>query len=115
GGQAGAIGMASCKPVLGEPSSGDPVLAAHELGHVLGLLHPGTGSNSDAGTVMAPTGSISVAGTDLVTHFMCTNISNPVLQTLTTTCCLSPDLGNHFIRDFPVDVGRSPRIPSPRG
>jgi len=115
GGSAGAIGVASCKPVIAEPNSGNPVLLAHELGHVLGLLHPGTGTNSDAGTVMAPTGSAMVAGTTLVTHFMCVNIANPVLQTLATTCCLTHDIGNHYLRDFPVDVGSEPSDPLPAG
>jgi hypothetical protein len=113
GGSAGGIGVASCKPVIAEPNSGNPVLLAHELGHVLGLLHPGAASNSDAGTVMAPTGSAMVAGTTLVTHFMCVNIGTPVLQTLATLCCLTHDIGNHYIRDFPVDVGTEPSEPLP--
>jgi hypothetical protein len=115
GGSAGAIGVASCKPVIAEPNSGDPVLVAHELGHVLGLQHPGAGSNSDAGTVMAPTGSAMNPGTDLVTQFMCANISNPVLQTQATLCCLTHDIGNHYIRDFPVDIGNEPSEPIPAG
>jgi hypothetical protein len=115
GGSAGAIGVASCKPVIAEPNSGNPVLLSHELGHVLGLLHPGPGSNSDAGTVMAPTGSAMVPGTALVTHFMCVSIANPVLQTLATTCCLTHDIGNHYLRDFPVDVGNEPSDPLPAG
>jgi hypothetical protein len=115
GGSAGAIGVASCKPVIAEPNSGNPVLLAHELGHVLGLFHPGAGSNSDAGTVMAPTGSAMVAGTTFVTHFMCVNIGNPVLQTLATPCCLTHDIGNHYVRDFPVDVGTEPSEPLPAG
>jgi len=115
GGTAGGIGAASCKPVIAEPNAGNPVLVSHELGHVLGLLHPGAGSNSDAGTVMAPTGSAMVPGTTLVTHFMCTNISNPVLQTLATLCCLTHDIGNHYLRDFPVDAGNEPSDPLPAG
>lgn len=115
GGSAGAIGVASCKIVAAEPNAGDHVLLAHELGHVLGLLHPGSGSNSDAGTVMAPTGSATVDGTEFVTHFMTTNIANPVLQTLPDTCCLSHDTGNHYVRDFPVDIGNEPSDPLPAG
>ena len=46
GGTAGGIGLASCKPVIAEPNGGNPVLLAHELGHVFNLLHPGGGSNS---------------------------------------------------------------------
>jgi hypothetical protein len=115
GGQAGGIGVASCKPVIAEPNGGNPVLTAHEFGHVLGLLHPGAGSNSDQGTVMAPTGSAMSPGTQLVTHFMCTNITNPVLQTLAALCCLTHDIGNHYIRDFPVDVGSEPSEPLPAG
>ena len=115
GGIAGGIGVASCKPVIAEPNGGNPVLVSHELGHVLGLLHPGPGSNSDAGTVMAPTGSAMVPGTDLVTHFMCINIATPVLESLGTMCCLTHDIGNHYIRDFPVDVGNEPSDPLPAG
>ena len=115
GGNAGGIGVASCKPVIAEPNNGNPVLTAHELGHVLGLFHPGGGSNSDAGTVMAPTGSAMNPGTEFVTHFMCTNIANPVLQTLAGTCCLSHDIGDHYLRDFPVDMGLQPSDPLPAG
>jgi len=114
GGSAGAIGVASCKVVMAEPNSGNPVLLAHELGHVLGLFHP-VSVNSDAGTVMAPTGSAMAPGTSLVTHIMCASISNPVLQTLPDMCCFSHDIGDHYIRDFPVDVGAEPSDPLPAG
>lgn len=108
GGTAGGIGVASCKPVNAEPNAGNPVLVPHELGHVLGLLHPGAGSNSDANTVMTPTGGANNPGVAFVTHFMCINIANPVLQTLPDLCCLSHDIGNHYIRDFPTDIGVEP-------
>ncbi|HEX3125730.1 MAG TPA: hypothetical protein VH394_00210 [Thermoanaerobaculia bacterium] len=115
GGQAGGIGLASCKPVIAEPNAGNPVLVSHELGHVLGLLHPGVGSNSDANTVMTPTGGANNPGVAFVTHFMCTNIANPVLQTLADLCCLSHDIGDHFIRDFPTDTGLEPSGTPPAG
>jgi hypothetical protein len=115
GGSAGGIGLASCKPVIAEPNSGNPVLLAHELGHVLGLQHPGGASTSDAGTVMAPVGSAMLPGSDLVTHFMCTNVVNPALATLPTLCCLTHDIGNHYIRDFPPDAGQEPSDPLPAG
>ncbi len=110
GGTAGGIGVASCKPVIAEPNGGNPVLVAHELGHVLNLLHPGSASNSDPGTVMAPTGSAMVPGTQLVTHIMCTSVANPVLTT-TTPCCFTHDIPNHYLRDFPTDVGNEPSEP----
>ncbi len=116
GGNAGGIGVASCKVVIAEPNTGNPVLLAHELGHVLGLLHPsGTSNPSDPGTVMTPTGSASNPGTEFVTHSMATNISNPVLQTVSTTCCLTHDIGDHYLRDFPTDVGAEPSDPLPPG
>ena len=115
GGNAGAIGVASCKPVIAEPNAGNPVLLAHELGHVLNLLHPGTGSNSDPGTVMAPTGSAMAPGTQLVTHIMCASIANPVLQATTTSCCFTHDIPNHYLRDFPTDLGNEPSEPLPAG
>ncbi len=115
GGTAGGIGVASCKPVIAEPNAGNPVLVSHELGHVLGLLHPGGGSNSDANTVMTPTGGANNPGVPFVTHFMCTNIANPVIQTLPELCCTSHDIGDHFIRDFPTDTGVEPSGPPPAG
>lgn len=115
GGNSGAIGVASCKAVIAEPNGGNPVLVSHELGHVLNLLHPGAGSNSDPGTVMQPTGSAMNPGTNLVTHNMCISIANPVLGTTTTACCFSHDKGDHFIRDFPTDPGNEPSDPLPVG
>ncbi|MDY7096406.1 MAG: hypothetical protein SX243_25835 [Acidobacteriota bacterium] len=112
GGSAGAIGVASQKIVCAEPNGGNPVLTAHEIGHALGLLHP---PGSPVGTVMQPTGSPQIAGTELVTQDMCANISQPALQTLATTCCLHHDHGDHYIRDFPEDVGNEPSDPLPPG
>lgn len=111
GGSAGAIGVASCKVVMAEPNAGNPVLLAHELGHVLGLLHP---PGSDAGSVMQPTGGANNPGTPFVTYSMAQNIANPVLAT-TTPCCLTHDKGDHYIKDFPVDVGAEPSDPLPAG
>lgn len=114
GGNAGAIGVASQKIVMAEPNFGNPVLLAHEIGHALGLLHPSS-VGSDPGTVMAPTGSAMNPGTEFVTYLSYTQLSQPALQTLTTTCCLTHDIGNHFIRDFPEDIGNEPSLPIPAG
>jgi|GEM_PF-5675385 len=114
GGNAGGIGVASCKVVMAEPNAGNPVLLAHELGHVLNLLHP-PGTGSETTSVMQPTGSASNPGTEKVTHPMILNVANPVLDTLTTNCCLSHDTGDHFIRDFPSDLGQEPSDPLPTG
>lgn len=50
------------KTVLSDRGSSSTLLA-HELGHVLGLNHPGAGTTSDgdADTIMQPTGSHSIA------------------------------------------------------
>lgn len=109
GGNAGAIGVASQKIVIAEPNGGNPVLVAHEIGHALGLLHP---TSSDPGSVMQGTGSAMVPGTNLVSHAMCQAIAQPALQT-TTACCLTHDIGDHYIRDFPEDVGNEPSDPLP--
>jgi hypothetical protein len=112
GGTACAIGVASQKLVIAEPNNGNPVLVAHEIGHALGLLHP---PSSDFGTVMQPTGSAMHPGTEFVTPRMCQNIAQPALQTLLDTCCLHHDIGDHFIRDFPEDIGDEPSDPLPPG
>ncbi len=114
GGSAGAIGVASCKVVVAEPNGGNPVLMAHELGHVLGLLHPPS-VNSDPGTVMQPTGSAMNPGTPFVTWIETQSIANPVLQTVVAPCCLTHDKGDHYLRDFPVDSGLEPSDPLPAG
>jgi hypothetical protein len=112
GGDAGAIGVASCKVVLAEPNAGNPVLLSHELGHVLGLTHP---PGSDPGSVMQPTGGANNPGTPFVTYAMIQNIANPVLTTTMTPCCLTHDKGDHYIKDFPVDTGAEPSDPLPAG
>ena len=112
GGNAGAIGVASQKIVVAEPNGGNPVLLAHEIGHALGLLHPPV---SDPDTVLDPTGSAMNPGTELVTFEMCSAISQPALETLVATCCTHHDTGDHYIRDFPEDVGAEPSDPLPPG
>jgi hypothetical protein len=42
---------------------------------------------------------------------MCSSIANPVLQTTTTGCCFTHDIPNHYLRDFPTDVGNEPSDP----
>src|SRR5204863_2553771 len=52
---------------------------------------------------------------DKVTFFMTSNIATPVLLTELAQCCLTHDKGDHYMRDFPVDVGAEPSDPLPAG
>ena len=114
GGNSGAIGVASCQIVVADSNAGNTVLVAHELGHVLGLQHP-PGTSSDPNTVMQPTGSANVQGAAAVIFPMMAFIANPLLITTATPGCLMPDKGDHYIKDFPVDIGLEPSDPLPAG
>ncbi|MEP6844392.1 MAG: DUF4157 domain-containing protein [Panacibacter sp.] len=63
-----------------------PTLLAHELGHVLGLNHPP--ANADAGTIMEPSGSHSVANPERNTLANAGFITFPVG---TDPICMRPD------------------------
>lgn len=69
---------------------------AHELGHAMGLCHPGTGctpprADGTAGSLMEPSGFFA-DNPDVLRQQECANISNPLIQLqLLTGCCPHPD------------------------
>lgn len=106
---------ALAKVVISDNNVGNDNLLAHELGHALSLLHPTSPSApswwvGDEGTVLVPTGSATIANPDENTHWNCINADNPAMTTETATCCLTHDITDHYIRDFPEDLGTEPAV-----
>lgn len=74
--------------VMSDRGTSDTLLA-HELGHMLGIGHPGTGANSgDPGTIMQGSGSHSVANPtrNTMVNFAAIQCPAPIAST-----CLNPD------------------------
>lgn len=69
---------------------------AHELGHAMGLCHPGAGcvpprADGTAGSLMTPSGFFA-DNPDVLRQQECSNISNPLIRLrLLTGCCPHPD------------------------
>jgi hypothetical protein len=80
---------ASGKMVMSDRGTSD-TLMAHELGHTLGLQHPGSGTahDGDANTIMDPSGSNSVANSERNTMG---NYGKLVCPTPAAATCLNPD------------------------
>lgn len=102
----------------------NPYLLAHELGHILGLIHPGEllpvpnnnglihGSEC---SVMVPDSPMSDRNTqNNITQARALPPLGPVLEVGVGTCTLSqiPNLNFfHIVRDFPCDDGEEPSVP----
>jgi outer membrane protein OmpA-like peptidoglycan-associated protein len=79
---------ASANSVMTDHGSSDTLLA-HELGHTLGIRHPGDPVNpGDPNTVMDPTGSPSIPN---ATRNTMVNFSRILCPPGTATTCLHPD------------------------
>lgn len=79
---------ASANSVMTDHGSSDTLLA-HELGHTLGIRHPGEPVNpGDPNTVMDPTGSPSIPN---ATRNTMVNFSRILCPPGTATTCLHPD------------------------
>ncbi len=68
---------------------------AHELGHAMGLCHPGTGctaprADGSAGSLMEPSGFFA-DNPDVLRQSECQNISNPLINSGLPLCCQKPD------------------------
>jgi hypothetical protein len=89
GAATGNLGTANAKTVISDRGTSNTLLA-HELGHVLGLNHPGTGTPTDgeANTIMQPTGSHSAANP---TRNTMTNFSRISFPAPGGPICLRPD------------------------
>jgi outer membrane protein OmpA-like peptidoglycan-associated protein len=73
--------------VLSDRGTSDTILA-HELGHVMGLGHPGDANPGDANTIMEPSGSNSIPNP---TRNTIGNSAHILCPAGTATTCLHPD------------------------
>jgi hypothetical protein len=106
-------------------------LLAHELGHVLGLRHPGLATGGCKGTIPGSFCSVMVPGSPNSSRNTTTNLNVlptatnppasplwPVLVSLSTSCGYDPDLPDpagfaHVVRDFAADDGTPGIAPQP--
>ena len=104
--------------VISDHNVGNDFLLAHELGHALSLIHPWSPSSGglwagDHDSVLEPSGSPVIANPDENTYWNCIHATNPVITTLTGTCCLTHDVPDHYVRDFPEHTGAEAPVPPP--
>jgi outer membrane protein OmpA-like peptidoglycan-associated protein len=90
--QGGAFTIFGCGPdgnvIMTDRGSSDTLLA-HELGHTLGIRHPGAAFNpGDTDTIMKPTGSSSIANP---TRNTMVNFNAILCPASTASSCLHPD------------------------
>lgn len=89
GGATAFSGTAAAQVILSDGGTSSTLLA-HELGHVLGIQHPGTGTPQDgeAGTIMKGSGSRDVENSRRNTM---TNFRKIVFPAGSGSTCLTPD------------------------
>lgn len=89
GGAATAPGCAANGKIAMSDRGASDTLLAHELGHTLGLQHPGAAGNAgDPGTIMEPSGSNAVSNP---TRNTTVNFSRILCPAPTGSTCLHPD------------------------
>jgi hypothetical protein len=83
----------SAAVVISDHNMLNPYLLAHEMGHVLGGLHPRDPAQygfwvADAQTVLEWTGSLNIANPSANTWNNCRRTDNPAFSTVPGECCL---------------------------
>jgi hypothetical protein len=104
----------------------NPYLLAHELGHVLRLIHPGEPlpASNPNNLIHGSECSVMVPDSPMSSRNTINNINQartppplgPLLDIGVGTCTLNPSPNQtfyHIVRDFPLDDGVEPSVPKP--
>jgi hypothetical protein len=96
GGATFSPGAGLAKIVITDRNAGNPTLLAHEIGHVLSLLHPESPPSppswiADPGTVLEPSGSPSRPSPERNTLLNCRKIDNAALVSTSASGCIEPN------------------------